>query len=208
MLARRATTPDGADAVTLSWTSRWISRTARGSPRLSALILAGGILIVALAERGARRLLRQRLHVHPSLEASVTITRVVRFAVLALAVFVMLNFWGLGLGGIWSGMLGLLAGIGVAMLATWAMVSNVTGAFSLALWHAYRLGDTFEILPEGTKGRAIDRNLMFTVLRQDDGGIVSIPNNLIFQRVVCCYPAPPAAEAEDVPVPPGRDRSV
>lgn len=104
-----------------------------------------------------------------------TITRVVRFAVLALAVIVMLNFWGLGLGGIWSGMLGLLAGIGVAMLATWAMVSNVTGAFSLALWHAYRLGDTFEILPEGTKGRAIDRNLMFTALRQDDGGIVSIP---------------------------------
>jgi hypothetical protein len=41
--------------------------------------------------------------------------------------------------------------------------------------------------------------MMFTVLQQEDGAIVSIPNNLIFQRVVRCYPAPPEGVLEDVP---------
>jgi small-conductance mechanosensitive channel len=174
----------------------------------SAVILGVGVLLAAFAESGTRRLLRraQRFHVRPSLEVSLTITRAVRFTVFALAVVVMLNFWGLGLGGIWSGMLGLLAGIGVAMIATWAIVSNITGALFLAIWRPYRLGDVFEILPEGTRGRAIDRNLMFTVLQQEDGGIVSIPNNLIFQRIVRCYPAPQTGEVEDVPPLPERDR--
>ncbi|HEX2113330.1 MAG TPA: mechanosensitive ion channel family protein [Alphaproteobacteria bacterium] len=167
----------------------------------SALILAGGLLLATLAETGVRRLIRraQGYHVHVSLEATLALTRLVRILVFALAVIVMLNFWGLGLSGIWSGALGLIAGIGVALIATWAMVSNVTGALFLAIWRPYRLGDTFEVLPEGTKGRAIDRNLMFTVLQQEDGAIVSIPNNLIFQRVVRCYPAAVHGETEDMP---------
>jgi small-conductance mechanosensitive channel len=167
----------------------------------SGLILAAGLLLAALAESGTRRLIRraQRYHVHVSLEATAALTRLVRILVVALAAIVMLNFWGLGLSGIWSGALGLIAGIGVALIATWAMVSNVTGALFLAIWRPYRLGDTFEVLPEAIKGRAIDRNLMFTVLQQEDGAIVSIPNNLIFQRVVRCYPATAHGETEDMP---------
>lgn len=173
----------------------------------SALILAIGLLLAALAESATRRLLRelQTLRVRPSLEARLVITRGVRFTVVAFTVIVMLNFWGLGFGGIWSGMLGLLAGIGVALIATWALVSNMTCALFLTIWRPYRLGDTFEILPEGAKGRVVDLNMMFTVLRQDDGGIVSIPNNLIFQRVVRCYPATDA-DAEDVPQLPKREQ--
>jgi small-conductance mechanosensitive channel len=173
----------------------------------SALILGAGVLLAALAETWTRRLLQraQRFSLHLSLEATLVLGRMARFIVFALAVVMMLNVWGLGLGGIWTGVLGLLAGIGVALIATWAIVSNVTGALFLEIWRPYRLGDTFEVLPEGVKGRAIDRNLMFTVLRQDDGAIVSIPNNLIFQRVVRCYPASPESEPEDTPPSPRAD---
>jgi small-conductance mechanosensitive channel len=171
----------------------------------SALVLAAGLFLAVLAEKTTQRLIHraQRYHVRISLEASLGITRSVRMLVIALTIIIMLNFWGFGLGGVWSGVLGLLAGIGVALIATWALVSNMTGSMFLSIWRPYRLGDTFEVLPEAVKGRAIDRNLMFTVLQQDDGAIVSIPNNLIFQRVVRCYPAPPEAvmEAEDTPVP-------
>jgi small-conductance mechanosensitive channel len=171
----------------------------------SALILGAGILLAALADSGTRRLVQyvQRLNFRVSLEASLALTRTVRFLVFAVAIVVMLNFWGLGLSGIWTGMLGLIAGIGVALIATWAMLSNITGSLFLSIWRPYHLGDELEILPEAVKGRAIDRNLMFTVLKQEDGAIVSIPNNLIFQRVVRCYPAPAESwmDAEDSPVP-------
>lgn len=132
------------------------------------------------------------------------VARLARAIVFTLAVTTALSFWGFGLGGIWTGLLGLIAGVGVALVATWAMVSNITGAVFLSVWRPYRLGDTFEILPEAVKGRAIDRNLMFTVLEQPDGAIISIPNNLVFQRVVRCYPASPEALLlEDTPTLPG-----
>lgn len=170
---------------------------------VSALILGAGALLAALADRGTRRLIRyaQARGLRISLEATLILTRTLRFVVFGLAVLTLLNYWGLGFGGIWTGLLSIVAAIGVALIATWALVSNVTGALFLSVWRPYRIGDTLEILPEGVKGRAIDRNLMFTVLTQDDGGIVSIPNNLIFQRVVRCYPAPTAEtmDTEDVP---------
>ena len=40
-----------------------------------------------------------------------------------------------------------------------------------------------EILPEKLAGRVVDRNLMFVVLREDDGAALQIPNNLFFQKV-------------------------
>ena len=41
------------------------------------------------------------------------------------------------------------------------------------------------VLPDADlKGKAIDFNLMFTTLRADDGGMIQVPNNLFFQKVV------------------------
>ena len=53
----------------------------------------------------------------------------------------------------------------------------------LAIWRPFRLGDNVELLPENLKGRAIDRNLMFTVLREDSGALLQVPNNLFFQKM-------------------------
>ena len=71
----------------------------------------------------------------------------------------------------------------MGFLATWAMVSNVTASLFLTIWHPFRLGDTVELLPENLKGRAIDRNLMFTVLREESGSVLQVPNNLFFQKI-------------------------
>jgi len=46
------------------------------------------------------------------------------------------------------------------------------------------MGQRIEIFPEGLSGEVIEENLMFTELRQEDGRVVVIPNNLFFQRVV------------------------
>lgn len=63
------------------------------------------------------------------------------------------------------------------------MVSNITASFFITLWRPFRLGDTVEILPESLKGRVIDRNLMFTALRDGTDCIIQVPNNLFFQKM-------------------------
>jgi small-conductance mechanosensitive channel len=72
--------------------------------------------------------------------------------------------------------------VGVAFLAIWAMVSNVTASFFLSIWRPFRRDDQVELLPEGFKGRVIDRNLMFTVLEEEPGTRLTVPNNMFFQR--------------------------
>ncbi len=73
--------------------------------------------------------------------------------------------------------------IGVGFLATWAIISNFTASLFLTIWRPFRLGDTVVILPENTAGRVTQQNLMFTVLREQDGSVVNVPNNLFFQKM-------------------------
>ncbi|MFZ1004937.1 MAG: mechanosensitive ion channel domain-containing protein, partial [Pseudolabrys sp.] len=100
-----------------------------------------------------------------------------------IAVLSILDAWGIGIAGLWGLVVSSIAVIGVGFLATWAIVSNFTSSFFLTIWRPFRLGDTVILLPENTSGRVTDRNLMFTVLRDQDGSVVNVPNNLFFQKM-------------------------
>lgn len=63
------------------------------------------------------------------------------------------------------------------------MVSNITASFYISIWRPFHLGDVVEVLPEATKGRVIDRNLMFVILREQSGNLIQIPNSLLFQKI-------------------------
>jgi len=91
--------------------------------------------------------------------------------------------WGIGLAGLWGLLVSAIAVIGVGFLATWAIVSNFTASFFLTIWRPFRLGDTVVLLPENTAGRVTDRNLMFTVLHEQDGSVVYVFNNFFFQKM-------------------------
>lgn len=73
--------------------------------------------------------------------------------------------------------------IGVGFLAVWTMVSNVTASIFITIWRPFHLGETIELLPENLKGRVIDRNMMFTAVRDETGCVLQIPNNLFFQKM-------------------------
>ena len=98
-------------------------------------------------------------------------------------VFILLGFWGISVTGLWASLVSIAAVIGVGFLAVWTMISNITASLFITIWRPFHLGDTVEVLPEGLKGRAIERNLMFTVLREGEGRTLLIPNNLFFQKM-------------------------
>jgi small-conductance mechanosensitive channel len=112
-----------------------------------------------------------------------TLVRVVTAILWFVTLLVAFDLWGIGFGGFWTVLVSAATIIGAAFVATWAMVSNVTADLFLTIWRPFRLGDTVELLPEKLKGRAIDRNLMFTALLEEDGCILQVPNNLFFQRI-------------------------
>lgn len=109
--------------------------------------------------------------------------RVVTLVLWFLVLLLLLQLWGVALAGFWALLASVATVIGVAFLATWAMISNVTASLILAIWHPFHIGDMVELLPENLKGRAVDRNLMFTALREETGAVIQVPNNLFFQKV-------------------------
>ena len=63
------------------------------------------------------------------------------------------------------------------------MISNATANLFITIWRPFQLGDTVEFLPENFKGGVVVRNLMFTVLREENGARLLVPNNLLFQKI-------------------------
>jgi small-conductance mechanosensitive channel len=156
---------------------------------LAALVTSAAVLVIAgLAIPLVKRLLRNWLR---SIEARVqlseatvsAIIRIVSVGLWLIAVLLILAAWGIALAGVWGLLVSAIAVIGVGFLATWAIISNFTASLFLTIWRPFRLGDTVVILPENTAGRVMDRNLMFTVLREQEGSVVNVPNNLFFQKM-------------------------
>jgi len=151
---------------------------------ITAALLLGACVVILLINRLLKSWLQPvgtRVGLHPSALAS--FARMVSIAFWCVILLLVLNLWGVNVAGLWALLASTAAIIGVGFLATWAMVSNMTASLFLTVWRPFHLGDTVELLPENLKGRAVDRNLMFTVLREDSGSLLQIPNNLFFQKV-------------------------
>jgi small-conductance mechanosensitive channel len=83
-----------------------------------------------------------------SYETTLTTARGVTAALWLIVATLLLELWGVGLGGIWTVLVSIAPVIGVGFLATWAMVSNVTASVFIGIWKPFHLGDTVENLPE------------------------------------------------------------
>jgi len=146
-------------------------------------ILLGILAVVIAANRLLRNLATPAARVGLHSETVSLLGRAITITLWLIALLLVLDLWGVGVGGVWAMLVSVATIIGVGFLATWAMVSNITASLFLAIWHPFHLGDTVELLPENLKGRAVERNLMFTVLREDGGSVLQIPNNLFFQKI-------------------------
>ena len=151
---------------------------------LTAALLIGTVVVNLALNRLVRRLLRGlESRVRLPYESVLFATRFVTTAVWIIALLLILQIWGVSVGGLWAVLASVTAIIGVGFLAVWTMISNVTASLFITLWRPFHLGQKIELLPENLQGRAIDRNMMFTTLREEGGSLVQVPNNLFFQKM-------------------------
>jgi small-conductance mechanosensitive channel len=147
-------------------------------------LVIGAFVLSYLLKRPLRDSLRQlasRLRL--PYESVLTATRLLIGALWIVVAMLVLEIWGISVGGLWTLLVSVATIVGVGFLATWTMISNITASFFIAFWRPFHLGDTIEMLPENLSGRVIDRNLMFVVVRENGGAVIQIPNNLFFQKM-------------------------
>ena len=116
-------------------------------------------------------------------ESLLGLTRLMKGIAWLIAALLILSLWGVSVSGFWTLLVSVATIIGVGFLAVWAMISNVTASLFITIWRPFQQGDTVELLPENFKGRVFGRNLMFTVIREENGARLHVPNNLFFQKI-------------------------
>jgi small-conductance mechanosensitive channel len=110
--------------------------------------------------------------------------RVLQLAVCASAIVLLLEVFGVNLGGVWAMLSTVLAIVGVGFVASWSMLSNTFCTFVILICRPFAIGDEIEFAGEPVRGKVVDLNFLYTTLRSDDGSDMQVPNNLFFQKVL------------------------
>lgn len=166
----------------------WQSLMEQYQWMLKPLMLTGAILVLSVI---AGVVLKRLLDVaQPKVPipaiAYLMLRRVVRFAVLIIALAGVLIAWGLDLSALLATIGGVLAMVAIGFVAVWSLLSNILCAFVLTAFRPFRIGDEVEVLPEGVKGRVVDLTLLYTSLRTPEGDLFQVPNNMFFQKMFRC----------------------
>ena len=76
--------------------------------------------------------------------------------------------------------------LGIALFAQWSMLSNVTASILLFVNHPAKIGDHIQLLDKDFPyvGEIRDIGLFFITIRTEEGEVLTIPNGLIFQKMV------------------------
>jgi small-conductance mechanosensitive channel len=163
----------------------WVSQSAAAKLLISlVLLLLAAVISSFLKKKALRNVIRQwEAQVHLGGGAVLLLIRIAANVVWFVALLLILGVWGVNVTGLWALLASAAAVIGVGFLAVWTMISNVTASVFITIWSPFKLGQMVEIVPENLKGRVVDRNMMFTVLRDGSDRVLHVPNNLFFQKM-------------------------
>jgi small-conductance mechanosensitive channel len=94
--------------------------------------------------------------------------------------------WGMSFKNLWILISGILGFFGIALFASWSYLSNVFSAFVLFFSVPYKISDKVTVTDGqiNLSGTIKDMTLFYVFLKDEDGNSISIPNNIILQKVV------------------------
>lgn len=94
--------------------------------------------------------------------------------------------WDISFQGVSIYMASIFTVTGVAIFASWSILSNVTASVILFFYYTYKIGSEVKIVDgdNSITGKIIDITLFYIRLEIQDGTIVSYPNNLAIQKPI------------------------
>ena len=114
------------------------------------------------------------------------IIKYVSIALFTIGIGAIVFIWGVNFQEIGLLFSSIFAVIGVAMFASWSILSNVTAGIILFFSFPFKIGDRIRILDGDFPEEAdiLDIKAFHLYLRKDNGELVTYPNNLLLQKGV------------------------
>ncbi|EGR9005974.1 mechanosensitive ion channel family protein [Vibrio vulnificus] len=93
---------------------------------------------------------------------------------------------GIGYGDVSLFLSSIFAVLGVAFIAQWSILSNVTASFLIFFVFPYKVGDRIKVVDkdEDISGEILDISMFHVLIKHDSGHVITYPNNLMLQKAV------------------------
>ncbi len=108
---------------------------------------------------------------------------ILRYAILLVALALILSLWGFQIGTILALIGSVLGLVAIGFVAVWSVLSNFLCTLLLVIFKPFSVGDELEFPADNVKGRVSDLSLVFTTLDSSSTESVVIPNNTFFQKI-------------------------
>ena len=150
---------------------------------LTLAILAGAVFISGLLRQLARRFADKHDYGQARL---FQIAVLINISVAVTAVLIISAVWGFSGQGVAVFFSSVFALVGVALFASWSLLSNVTAALILFFGAPFRVGDRIRMLDgdNTVTGRVQDMGLIYLTLEDEDGNRFTLPNNILLQKTI------------------------
>ena len=114
------------------------------------------------------------------------VKKLISFVVFIVLVNVLLLIWAIAPSQLAAYLVSLFTVIGIAFLAQWSLISNITSTLIIFFNHQVNIGDTIVILDKDfqIEGKVSDIGIFFIIIKVSDGEYVSLPSNVFMQKMV------------------------
>ncbi|EGR0298782.1 TPA: mechanosensitive ion channel family protein [Vibrio parahaemolyticus] len=114
------------------------------------------------------------------------IQRCFNVALLFLTASVFAIITGIGYGDVSLFLSSIFAVLGVAFIAQWSILSNITASFLIFFVFPYRVGDRIKVVDkdEDISGEIQEISMFHVLIKHDNGNLITYPNNQILQKAV------------------------
>ncbi|MEZ5006538.1 MAG: mechanosensitive ion channel [Chitinophagales bacterium] len=108
------------------------------------------------------------------------------FFIFILSTVSIIAVWGLKGSQVLTFLTSVLAVIGVAFMAQWSLLSNITAGLILFFSHPLKIGDFIQIIDKDfpMEGQIEDISLFFLFIRASDNKTYTIPNSIVVQKTL------------------------
>lgn len=111
-------------------------------------------------------------------------SKFVRFLSFLVALLLLGLIWDIYFQGLSQYFISFFAVAGVALFASWSILSNITAAIILFFYFPYRIGEKIRIIDgeNSIEGMVVDLNLFSIIIKTENGQRITYPNNLALQK--------------------------
>lgn len=166
---------------------------------LGVLLIAGYLLVRKLGLQWISKLAQKK---QVSLEREKFVSKAFSFALFIVFVSLFTIALDLGFGDVSLFLSSIFAVLGVALVAQWSMLSNLTASVLIFFVFPYKIGGRVKVSDkdDDISGTIIDITMFHVILRHESGNVITYPNNLVLQKGVTKILVKPSLSDSNAPL--------